>query len=277
MPPKLPPELIDQTIGHLRSDQATLQACSLVSHAWLPASRHHLFHQIKLYTGGDKIVEFRKFLEGTPQIPGAICSLSLRCNETSSPYTSSTINADAICVHDLATLLSRLPSLKNLEVNHSHIECRCVPRPREVGDFRMERVAIRIGTMARIEDVVEIMSLFSSTGRLELACLRPLMEVAEPPHSSLQNLEKNFLQVESLKLLYLDGRLLTEILSRGLFSTAALTCVDISCNEMDQVRSLGILIREIGPQLLEFSFDPEGLATRNPPGAVNSHRVDLSH
>jgi hypothetical protein len=44
----LPQELIDQIIDHVHDDLLTLRACSLVSHAWLPTSRFHLFAKVSL-------------------------------------------------------------------------------------------------------------------------------------------------------------------------------------------------------------------------------------
>ncbi|KAG5642871.1 hypothetical protein DXG03_002016 [Asterophora parasitica] len=44
----MPPELIDSIIDHAHADPALLAACSLVSKAWFPAARHHLFSNAKL-------------------------------------------------------------------------------------------------------------------------------------------------------------------------------------------------------------------------------------
>jgi hypothetical protein len=44
----LPPEVIDTVLDHLHSDFHTLLSCSLVSTAWLPASRYHAFDRIQL-------------------------------------------------------------------------------------------------------------------------------------------------------------------------------------------------------------------------------------
>lgn len=270
--PNFPPELIDQTIGHLYLDRASLQSCSLVSRAWLPASRHHLFHNTKLYNEGDKLGKFRKFLEDTPEVPGVIRSLSLRCRESSSTYMSPTAKPNPICVHDLTALISKLPSLKSLKVSHSHIECRCASGSSDPFISRMEHVEIRINTVSRIQDLVDILCRFSTIDHLELACLRPLQPFAKSPILGLQIPQRRFLQTESLKLVYLDTGLLMEILSHGVFSATTLTCLDISCKEMDQVRMLGHLMMELGSRILEFSFDPEELAIREPPGLWCSHR-----
>lgn len=46
--PYLPQELVDHIIDHLHDDRLTLNHCSLVSRAWLPTSRLHLFAKVSL-------------------------------------------------------------------------------------------------------------------------------------------------------------------------------------------------------------------------------------
>ncbi|OCH94035.1 hypothetical protein OBBRIDRAFT_723682, partial [Obba rivulosa] len=47
---ELPPELTDRIIDFLYGDKYTLAACGLVCRAWVPASRFHLFHSVRLRT-----------------------------------------------------------------------------------------------------------------------------------------------------------------------------------------------------------------------------------
>jgi len=44
----LPQELVDSIIDHLHDDPATLHSCALVSSAWLPASRYHIFRRVSI-------------------------------------------------------------------------------------------------------------------------------------------------------------------------------------------------------------------------------------
>ncbi|KAF9050535.1 hypothetical protein BJ165DRAFT_1458567 [Panaeolus papilionaceus] len=46
--PSLPQELVDNIVDHLYDDRQSLSNCTLISHAWLPASRHHFFSKISL-------------------------------------------------------------------------------------------------------------------------------------------------------------------------------------------------------------------------------------
>lgn len=43
---EIPPELVDTVLDHLFDDKPSLSAASVVSSAWLPASRYHLFRSI---------------------------------------------------------------------------------------------------------------------------------------------------------------------------------------------------------------------------------------
>ncbi|KAG7440772.1 uncharacterized protein BT62DRAFT_956674 [Guyanagaster necrorhizus] len=45
----LPTELCNLVIDHLHDSKPSLLACSLVCRAWIPESRFHLFHEVKLY------------------------------------------------------------------------------------------------------------------------------------------------------------------------------------------------------------------------------------
>lgn len=47
-PTRLPQELVDHIIDHLFDDSPTLKRCALVSQAWLPTSRLHLFAKVSL-------------------------------------------------------------------------------------------------------------------------------------------------------------------------------------------------------------------------------------
>ena len=58
---RLPPELCDETIDYLWDDVDALRACSLTCQAWLPASRFHLFRNLRL-RNADDVSRFRALL-----------------------------------------------------------------------------------------------------------------------------------------------------------------------------------------------------------------------
>ena len=51
--PHLPAEMQDHVIDHLHDKPETLKQCCLVSKSWVPASRMHLFTNLKFYTPQD--------------------------------------------------------------------------------------------------------------------------------------------------------------------------------------------------------------------------------
>ncbi|OCH95094.1 hypothetical protein OBBRIDRAFT_788559 [Obba rivulosa] len=46
----LPPEVTDRIIDYLWADRASLRSCALTCRAWLPASRYHLFHTLRIWS-----------------------------------------------------------------------------------------------------------------------------------------------------------------------------------------------------------------------------------
>ena len=63
----LPAEVQDLIIDQLCGDRASLEACSLTCHAWLPRARHHLFKSVKIdrCSPGES---FKTLIDGSPSI-----------------------------------------------------------------------------------------------------------------------------------------------------------------------------------------------------------------
>ncbi|KZT07965.1 uncharacterized protein LAESUDRAFT_89934 [Laetiporus sulphureus 93-53] len=53
--PRLPPEICDYVLDHLWDDHKTLKVCSLVTREWLPTTRKHLFHSIRLFSNPRRV------------------------------------------------------------------------------------------------------------------------------------------------------------------------------------------------------------------------------
>ena len=73
---RLPPELCDETIDYLWDDVDALRACSLTCQAWLPASRFHLFRNLRL-RNADDVSRFRALLVSAPSTAQCVRKLSL--------------------------------------------------------------------------------------------------------------------------------------------------------------------------------------------------------
>ncbi|KZT07929.1 uncharacterized protein LAESUDRAFT_650393, partial [Laetiporus sulphureus 93-53] len=46
--PRLPPKICDYILDYLWDDHKTLKVCSLVTREWLPTTRRHLFHSVRI-------------------------------------------------------------------------------------------------------------------------------------------------------------------------------------------------------------------------------------
>ncbi|EMD37467.1 hypothetical protein CERSUDRAFT_114108 [Gelatoporia subvermispora B] len=72
---KIPPETTDRIIDHLHYDRPTLRHCALVCHAWLPASRFHLFYTVTV--SGVRIFASEKLVESAPWVAYCVRDLKL--------------------------------------------------------------------------------------------------------------------------------------------------------------------------------------------------------
>ncbi|KAK7692332.1 hypothetical protein QCA50_003957 [Cerrena zonata] len=76
----LPPEIMDEVIGHCVDDVHSLRSCSIVCKAWLPASRYHLFqnHAMRLTSRtSDEILE--SFECAAPSLTGYVRCIHATC------------------------------------------------------------------------------------------------------------------------------------------------------------------------------------------------------
>ncbi|KAF7377783.1 hypothetical protein MSAN_00201600 [Mycena sanguinolenta] len=109
--PVLPQELIDEIIDHLANCSDHLRTCSLVSRAWVPRCRSHLFKTCRLYS--HSVVGFRDILS----VPGCtflrdICEIDVcksSCDEVTSGY-----------LDEIAPVLASLTSIRALRMTFGH-------------------------------------------------------------------------------------------------------------------------------------------------------------
>ena len=67
MPPYLPPELIENIMGHI-DDQKTLAACSLICRAWTPFAQSEFFRILHLGPSLDRTTTFLQMVHQSPHI-----------------------------------------------------------------------------------------------------------------------------------------------------------------------------------------------------------------
>ena len=114
--PDLPQELYEVIIDYLYDDKASLASCSLVSKAWIPTARLHLFRTIRhtlafdAAAAGKLIQDMTRFLQEAPSIALLVRDL----------YLQAAIPASRSCVEeeDVSSLLKLLPQLQSLTMKH---------------------------------------------------------------------------------------------------------------------------------------------------------------
>ena len=134
--PILPQELVENIIDHLHDDPATLRSCALVSSAWLPASRYHIFHHVSIRLGqgaylentpcGGEARRLYQIVVSSPEIVPYICDLLIyKGVESPDPYLNRMTQEESLPLLRLLTNLRRL-EFKNYDRRLEELEL--VPR-----------------------------------------------------------------------------------------------------------------------------------------------------
>ncbi|KAK0214259.1 hypothetical protein EDD85DRAFT_253564 [Armillaria nabsnona] len=116
----MPQELVDYTLDFLHDDVPTLRACSLVSRAFLPCSRHHIYSNVFIVRIGELDL-FRKYPAKLYQYQNLVALLE------HSPYIAPLVTRFAIhgertdWMEDLLRYTSLFPIIQSLR-NLSHLE-----------------------------------------------------------------------------------------------------------------------------------------------------------
>ena len=90
--PVIPQEILDLIIDHLHDERTTLNVCCLVSKAWLPRTRKHIFIEVKFLPFGRHIPQWKRSFPDPATSPAHnIRTLSIR-----NPKLITTENADTL-------------------------------------------------------------------------------------------------------------------------------------------------------------------------------------
>ncbi|KAI0704192.1 hypothetical protein C8T65DRAFT_248302 [Cerioporus squamosus] len=132
--PRVPPELVDQIIAHV-GDGATLLNCCLVCSSWLPASRHCLFHIIRINHPDTSNLLVSRVLQSDRLRPYLASVFELHFSGTKLPPTGILVRGDLIPSADPRThvkfiqeFVGHMPNLACLTMNNSNWE-KCPPHP----------------------------------------------------------------------------------------------------------------------------------------------------
>ncbi|KAH9949699.1 hypothetical protein B0H21DRAFT_726950 [Amylocystis lapponica] len=125
----LPPELYDRTIDFLWDDPRALMACSLTCSAWVPSSRFHLFHSVKLrFTGTNDCERLEALLNTSDEARTGVVHYIRDLNASGwdtqqiSPSTSGLM--PFMAVTPLARILTRLTDVQYLTIKNAFVTLR---------------------------------------------------------------------------------------------------------------------------------------------------------
>ena len=181
-----PQEITDTIIDFLHRDVQSLLACSLVSRAWLPSSRFHLFRSCTFRPR--RIEGAFRLITTTPEVAAYIEQLTLAGERYS--YYDFTVGELEVLLHALPRLrrlslhnfmfgktwAASFESLAHRDLGPSNIVTHPQDRWRgQPGHFALEELQLLecdVITMANYADLYRLLSLFSSIQTLFLASHR---------------------------------------------------------------------------------------------------------
>ncbi|KAI8980101.1 hypothetical protein BD414DRAFT_516553 [Trametes punicea] len=125
--PRLPAELDDLILDHLRDDRRTLRACALTCSGWLPRAHYHLFRSI--YLDWSNCYSFSRLLASNPALASYVGTLEIEGAFgifTMDRLHGATLDAWLRAIPPW--LPQRLANLKNLELALLTIDTELVRR-----------------------------------------------------------------------------------------------------------------------------------------------------
>ncbi|KAI0347762.1 hypothetical protein BDW22DRAFT_1349831 [Trametopsis cervina] len=159
----LPQELFEEIIDLVQDDKATLRASSLVCRAWRPHSQRRLLSTLCLgppKNSRDPIPPFLASLASNPQLCTLVHELVLK-GDRGEPELH-------VSARWLAAILEKLPNVKTvrlLSINMTGLDRHFLPPTR----FRLEFLELFETSSswdATVENILDILALFDSIGRL---------------------------------------------------------------------------------------------------------------
>jgi hypothetical protein len=261
--PRLPAELTDMVLDHLSTDVATLRTAAVVSKAWLPRSRVHLFHKVRTTT---HFAALLRFLEHTPHVRPYI-----RCLVLDGPELYDDIAEEAepepgaptttLPPHLLAEILARVPRLNVLQLQNVSLhdsqyddaQTEALPStaapPRRTLDVLQ---LMNVGSLSDTrDDVFRVLGLFSEIRFLHLDSVAHTLQ--DPRTSTLQLPLPDF-RVHALKLADTHADVYYEAI-RATNSRDVLKRVEVECSSVEHAVSLAAFLEYAGPALEHLAVD----------------------
>ncbi|KAJ3552517.1 hypothetical protein NM688_g4110 [Phlebia brevispora] len=268
--PKLPPELTDNIIDHLRHDKDALTSCSLVCTSFLNRSFYRLYRTVSMRD----TKRFRRFIAFLPT------STMRRYIEVVLLGNGGSIDAAAanrlrLDLASLSSLLDALPALKVLELN-----CLSwIPRVDDIGTITPKSVKALVlddvrssesGVHLVLSELIPLLRLFATIGKLNLGNFHGHLPVS----SSLRpGVRTRTLQVHNLDLQADSANAPILQFLRTTGSTKTLKVVHIDAVDKATLIALGGLLRDAKAAISILQVDVTNLG---PPHSKEYTRKELA-
>ncbi|GBE81687.1 hypothetical protein SCP_0400580 [Sparassis crispa] len=261
----LPPELFDETIDHLWDDPPSLKACSLTCRSWIPSSRLHLFHTVRLRDSAD-CERLEALVAASPSITRCVRRLSL-----SAEYGG--VDADGHAWEDdgwvdtAAPLLAQLTRVTTLGLSrirwdalHPETQSTILRLSKSVRSLFLFEVRF-----ATAYDVLEFLSAFPALEELYFHAVSWAQDSMDTrPDSTALSLAVDAVRGNiRLTYLFLDARssptLVTEWLLRHP-SEQRLRTIQLCWREIENTKAVGDLLYASGAALEQLQVEfPAGV------------------
>jgi hypothetical protein len=160
----LPPELDDIIIDHLHDDRDSLAKCALVRRSWLPAARHHFWHDVRLTCTKDGLEKMRSMLDTSPAATYHVRNVVLtqKKGEACQWY-------DLHLLYSAFKIISCFPSLESVTLDGLWFGA---PKTASVSSYgiafpSVHRLCISTCTFDAFDDVEQLCHAFPNVSRLQ--------------------------------------------------------------------------------------------------------------
>ena len=273
---KLPQEIIDHIVDLTHTDRATLRRVSLVSHAWVERSQHHLFHTVRILDGDPSHWHFRHnfaafhaFLAScaSPRFCAQVRSLSVQGDQGSYDFPSRMVLDRTL----FPLVLEKLARLRTLSVCDVRFE-GVVPPPVPVQvpkRFKLEELVMTSVGSHRDSprDIVDFLEMFEEIGALRTSFVDSWYEAAlergeedclvigeSVPQEGTGTLKLPFAIHDAHIRGWTTVNCLLNIM-RHSHSVSTLHSLNVECTDRREVASVGHLIRSVGKSLRHVNLD----------------------
>lgn len=177
----LPPELADYVIDSLHDDRASLLACTLVSHSWLPSNRLHLFSRRRIRVRTPQLSDFLEWTRSCGYGPQHVRTVRFYGGDSGHIPIMKTALVDPLtCMPRIESLMfvsvrfEREGGAKDpSESNQSHRDHR---KDAPIRRFALKelQVARSCDTDSRFFNLATCLGIFQSIGRLDIRSMKSL-------------------------------------------------------------------------------------------------------